>query len=82
MTVGVVISVQAKANGNLEHSSTTVNRYLFSEADAKGPLKSISKLSNGCVAFIRCACVGLWYLGFRSAQSGHDAVIFFTSSRE
>ena len=59
MTVGVVISVQAKVNGNFEYSSTTVNKYLFLEADGKDPLKSIFNLPNGCVALIKCACVNL-----------------------
>ena len=47
ITVEVVISEHGNTKGNLEYSSTTVKKYLFSLLLGNGPLKSIFGLSNG-----------------------------------
>ena len=50
--VDEVMSGQAKAKGNREYSSITVSKYLLAEREGIGPLKSMLKRSNGCVALM------------------------------
>ena len=52
IAVEAEVSLQAKANGNLENSSITVNKNEFLSVVGSGPLKSILSLSKGCVALI------------------------------
>jgi len=53
ITVSVEIFGQGMENGKREYSSITVNKYLFFDADGKGPLKSMLNRSIGRVALIR-----------------------------
>ncbi|KRX71404.1 hypothetical protein T06_12083 [Trichinella sp. T6] len=71
---------QGNANGNREHSSTTVNMYRLLDVDGSGPLKSILNRSKGAVALISFPKSPLKNRGFSSAHSRQELVILWISS--
>ena len=82
ITVAVLTSEHGIAKGNLENSSVTVRKYLFCEADGRGPLKSILMRSNGCVALINRLLLFFAKRGLHSRHILQSPTIVRTSSTD
>ena len=57
ITICDSILEQTSAKEKCEHSSMTVNKYLFLKGNK--PLKSMLKHNIGCIAFIKCDLISL-----------------------
>ena len=84
IAVSVEVSLHGNAHGNLLNSSTIVNINLFSECFdfGNGPLKSMERRSNGCVALIKVPGVGLKNFGFSAQHASQDLHTDSTSFTE